>query len=157
APAEFRGPYRPLRTNVPGMEVCNLMPRQARVMDKMSIVRTLSHGDGNHGSAVHWVATGVLFPPADLGEPQIAPFPGALAARVRGARPRTGVPPYIALNRMPTGDGPAYLGVSCAPFEARGPARGNLSLHADVDLGRVRDRRRLLNAFDTARRDVDAS
>src|SRR5205085_10741294 len=58
APAEFRGPYRPIKTRVPGLEVSDLMPRQAQVMDKMAVVRTFSHGDGNHGSAVHWVATG---------------------------------------------------------------------------------------------------
>ena len=53
----------------------------------------------------------MLHPPADLGAPQIAPFPGAVAAKVRGTHPRTGVPPYISLQRMPTSDGPAYLGV----------------------------------------------
>jgi hypothetical protein len=157
APAEFRGPYRPLKTKVPGIEICNLLPRQTLAMDKMSVVRTLSHGDGNHGSAVHWVATGVLFPPADLGAPQIAPFPGSVAARVRGVHPQTGLPPYIALNRMPTSDGPAYLGVRCAPFEARGPGKSNLSLHSDVDLNRLRDRRMLMTAFDTVRRDLDAT
>src|SRR3954454_20757544 len=117
APREFRGPYMPIATNVPGIQLCELMPKQARVTDKMAIVRTLGHGDGNHGSAVHWVATGVLFPPADLGEPQIAPFPGSVAARARGLDPRTGMPPYVALRRMPTADGPAYLGPGCAPFE----------------------------------------
>src|SRR5947209_8359438 len=113
APREFRGPYQAAPTNVPGIRLCHLMPKQAQVMDKMAIVRTLSHADGNHGSAVHWVATGVLFPPADLGAPQIAPFPGAVAARARGNDPHTSMPPYHALNRMPTGDGPAYLGAGC--------------------------------------------
>ena len=155
APREFRGPYRAAPSNVPGMRLCHLMPKQARVMDKMSIVRTLSHADGNHGSAVHWVATGVLFPPADLGEPQIAPFPGAVAAKVRGNDPRTGMPPYHALRRMPTGDGPAYLGAGCAPFEAHGPAREDMVL-ADAAAGRLSDRRALLAAFDTLRRDLDA-
>src|SRR3954447_18579354 len=91
APKEFRGPYRPAATNVTGIRICHLMPKQARVMDRMAIVRTLGHADGNHGSAVHWVATGVLFPPADLGEPAIAPSPGSVAAKVRGAGPRTGM------------------------------------------------------------------
>lgn len=157
APAEFRGPYRPIRTNVPGIQICHLMPKQARVMDRMAVVRTLSHGDGNHGSAVHWVATGVLFPPADLGEPQIAPFPGSVVARVRGPDPHSGMPPYHALRRMPTSDGPAYLGVGCAPFEGQGPARRNMSLQAGITTDRVRDRRALLRAFDGLRRDLDTS
>ena len=77
-------------------------------------MRTLSHGDGNHGSAVHWVATGVLFPPADLGEPQIAPFPGSVAARPAAATRARACRPTTPCSRMPTGDGPAYLGVGCA-------------------------------------------
>ncbi len=157
APAEFRGPFRPLRTRVPGVLVSELLPRQARVLDRMAVVRTLSHADGNHGSAVHWVVTGELFPPADRGEPQIAPGPGAVTARVRGGHARTGLPPYVALTRLPTGDGPAYLGVSCAPFEASGPGRRNLSLHAAVDPARLGDRRQLRRTFDTLRRDLDAS
>jgi hypothetical protein len=156
APAEFRGPFRPIRTAVPGVAVGELLPRQARVMDRMALVRTFGHQDGNHGSAVHWVATGVLFPPADLGEPQIAPFPGAVTARVRGSHPQTGMPPYVSLHRLPTGDGPAYLGVGCAPFEAHGPARQDLDLPAPVGLDRLRDRRALLRTFDTLRRDLDA-
>jgi hypothetical protein len=158
APAEIRGPYRPIPTRVPGVQVCHLMPQQARVMDKMAVVRTLGHGDGNHGSAVHWVATGVLFPPADLGEPQIAPFPGAVVAKVRGQKnPQTGMPPYHALHRMATGDGPAYLGVGCAPFEGRGPARRNMTFQAGLSAGRLRDRRALRRAFDTVRRNLDTA
>jgi hypothetical protein len=156
APAEFRGPFRPIRSNVPGVELCELMPQQAQLMDKMAVVRTLGHADGNHGSAVHWVATGVLFPPADLGQPQIAPSPGSVAAKVRGVNPQTGMPPYHALRRLPTADGPAYLGVGCAPFEASGPARHNMSLQAGLTVDRLRDRRALLRAFDTVRRDLDA-
>ena len=92
-----------------------------------------------------------------MGAPQIAPFPGSIAASVRGTNPRTGVPPYIALQRMQTGDGPAYLGVGCSPFEATGLGRDNLSLNADVDVDRIGDRRQLLRALDTLRRDVDAA
>ncbi|HVC99413.1 MAG TPA: DUF1501 domain-containing protein [Pirellulales bacterium] len=156
APAEFRGPFHPIQTNLPGTSICELMPKQTRVMDKLSIVRTFSHADGNHGSAVHWVATGVLFPPADLGEPQIAPFPGSVAARVRGTNPQTGMPPYVSLNRMPTSDGPAYLGVGCAPLETSGPARRDLTLPTEINLERLRDRRHLLGRFDRLRRDLDA-
>src|SRR5262249_28010941 len=153
APAEFRGPFKPIRTRQPGVLVSDLMPRQAAVLDRMSLVRTLSHADGNHGSAVHWVATGVLFPPADRGEPPIAPFPGSVAAKVRGSHPRTGLPPYVSLHRMPTSDGPAYLGVGCSPFEASGPGRENLTLQPAVAPERLRDRRRLRQSFDGLRRD----
>lgn len=155
APAEFRGPFKPINTRIPGYAIAELMPRQAQVMDNMAVVRTFSHNDGNHGSAVHWVATGVLFPPADLGEPAIAPFPGSVAAKVKGVHPGTGMPPYLALHRMPTSDGPAYLGVGCAPFEVKGPGQGDLHLPGGIDLKRLHDRRRLLQSFDDVRRDID--
>ena len=156
APAEFRGPWNPIPTRVPGFNICELMPRQAAITDKVSLVRTLSHGDGNHGSAVHWVATGVLHPPADLGAPQVAPFPGSVAARVRGTHPRTGMPPYVSLHRMPTSDGPAYLGVGCSPFEVGGPASDDLSLPLGVDVARLSDREGLLVDLDRLHRHVDA-
>jgi hypothetical protein len=66
APREYRGPYKAVSTNVLGIRLFQLMPKQAMVMDKMAVVRTLSHGDGNHRSAVHWVPTGVLFPSAQF-------------------------------------------------------------------------------------------
>jgi hypothetical protein len=153
-PAEFRGPFRPIRTRVPGLDVSELMPRQARVMDRMAVVRTLSH-EGGHLSGPHLLATGVDHPPAELLAPQVAPFIGAVTAKVRGPHPRTGMPPYVSLKRMPTGDGPAYLGPGCGPFEGQGEARQDLSLPAAVDLDRVRDRRALLRTFDTLRRDLD--
>lgn len=157
APAEFRGPFAPISTALDGYSICELMPEQARVMDKMSVVRTFGHRDGNHGSAVHWVATGVLFPPADLGEPQIAPFPGSVAARLRGIHPQTGMPPYVSLHRMPTSDGPAYLGLGSAPFEANGPVKADLALADPIDANRATDRRALLHGLDRLRRDLDAS
>ncbi|MBI3864724.1 MAG: DUF1501 domain-containing protein [Planctomycetia bacterium] len=155
APAEVRGPFKPIATRLPGLEICELMPRQAEIADKFSLVRTFSHEDGNHGSAVHWVATGVLHPPADLGAAQIAPFPGSVAARVRGERRQTGMPPYVSLHRMPTADGPAYLGVGCAPFEAGGPATEDLVLPSGVDFARLSHRRQLLADFDRLQRLVD--
>src|SRR5262245_23938793 len=160
APAEFRGLFKPIRTSVPGIDICELMPRQARIMDKLSLVRTFSHADGNHGSAAHWVMTGVIYPPADLGEPQIAPSPGSVAARVRGVNPRTGMVPYVALSRIRKGeggDGPAYLGVGCAPLDPSGPAKRNMSLAKTMSLDQLRDRRGLLASLDMLRRDIDRS
>ena len=70
APAEYRGPFNPISTNVPGVEFTDLMPRQAKIMDKMSVVRTLSHKDGNHGSAAgrHGRSTDCTFPRIDRRE-----------------------------------------------------------------------------------------
>src|SRR2546428_803341 len=80
---------------------------------------------------------------------------GAVAAKVRGNHPRTGMPPYISLNRI-YGDGPAYLGVSSAPFEAGGQAKQNMSLAGGIDLNRLGDRRGLLKSLDRLCHDIDA-
>ena len=55
APAEYRGTLKPIRTNVPGIDICEYMPEQAKVMDKLAIVRSMSHTNGNHPAAAYWM------------------------------------------------------------------------------------------------------
>src|SRR6185295_18190232 len=62
APAEYRGYWRPIPTNVPGMRITEMFPRQAKVADKFSIVRTLHHGDGDHIGSAHFLLTGRVGP-----------------------------------------------------------------------------------------------
>ncbi|MBI3463867.1 MAG: DUF1501 domain-containing protein [Planctomycetes bacterium] len=156
APAEYRGEFRPIATNVPGIEICELMPQQAKVMDKMAIVRSFSHTNAGHGGGTHWVMTGFNYVLADSGAGPVNPSPGAVCAKVRGNNPKTGMPPFIALNRV-YADGPAHLGVASAPFEAGGQAKQNMSLPGGITLERLDDRRALLKGFDKARRDLDSS
>jgi hypothetical protein len=58
APLEVRGPYRPISTNLPGLEVSELCPEQAKVMDKCTVIRSFTHGNGDHWAAAHWMLTG---------------------------------------------------------------------------------------------------
>jgi len=60
APAEVRGSYRPIASNLPGLDVCELCPEQARVMDKCTVIRSFSHGSSDHWAAAHWMLTGRL-------------------------------------------------------------------------------------------------
>src|SRR5262249_62383321 len=60
APAEYRGPTSVTRTNVPGIDITDLMPRQARVMDKLAIVRSLHHSTRDPFAAAHWMLTAPL-------------------------------------------------------------------------------------------------
>ena len=60
APVEFRGPLKPLSTNVPGIQVSELLPYHARLMDKMAIIRSMHHNNGDHFAAAHWMLTGYL-------------------------------------------------------------------------------------------------
>src|SRR5262245_11492798 len=57
APAEYRGLWKPIKTNVPGMQITELFPKQAKVADKFSIVRSLHHNTGDHFAAGHRMLT----------------------------------------------------------------------------------------------------
>src|SRR4051794_31290610 len=158
APLEFRGEFRPIGTNVPGIQICEHLPRLARQMDRLAIVRSVSHGQSAHGMATHAVMTGHA-PPVETTD-NLNPSCGSFAAKLRGPnRPR--VPAYVCVPDPPYSAGAAYLGVACNPFRAGGdPASPelrvrNLTLAPRVDLARLRDRRALLRDLDTIRRDVD--
>jgi uncharacterized protein (DUF1501 family) len=117
APAEFRGEFRPIDTNVPGVRVCEHLPRMARQMDKVALIRSFRHHNSDHGAADHYILTG-YFPQAGF-NPSLSPnnqrpAHGSIIARKLG--PRAGVPPYICLPRMHPSSGSAYLGPTYAPF-----------------------------------------
>src|SRR6476660_7482862 len=58
APSEFRGPLAPMDTAVPGIRISELLPYHARMMDRMSIIRSMHHDNGDHFAAAHWMLTG---------------------------------------------------------------------------------------------------
>src|SRR5947209_5414204 len=117
APAEFRGEFRPIDTNVPGVRIGEHLPRLARQMDKIALIRSFRHHNSDHGRADHYMLTG-YFPQAGfnpgLSPNNLRPAHGANIARKLG--PRGGVPPYVCLPRMHPSCGSAYLGPTYAPF-----------------------------------------
>jgi hypothetical protein len=117
APAEFRGEFQQIQTNVNGIQVCEHLPRLARQQDKFSLVRSFRHHNSDHGAADHYVLTG-YFPQAGfnpgLSPNNQRPAHGSIIARKLG--PRAGVPAYVCLPKMHPSCGPAYLGSTCAPF-----------------------------------------
>jgi len=163
APAEIRGEFAPIPTNVPGIQVCELLPMTARVMGKFSIVRSLQHppeyGDVSHSRGDQVVFTG--YPPGANEDENAHPSVGAVAARqLHRQNPR--MPAYVMVPRMIPGTGPAYLGRPCGPFETLAdPAREgpfkvpNLAPPQGVSVDQLGDRRRLLAGFDDVRREVD--
>jgi hypothetical protein len=153
APSEFRSVVGEVQTNVAGLTLGGVFPRMARVADKMAFVRSFAHNNSGHGGGTHWVMTGYNFPPADNGQGQIKPGLGAILSRHRGANnPRTGLPNYVRMGGI-LGDGPAWLGSAYGPFDSAGNARNNMNLQ--VNLERLRDRRTLLDSFDSINREVD--
>jgi hypothetical protein len=169
APAEIRGEFRPITTNVPGMDICELMPRLARHADKLAIVRSLMGFRDDHNT--HWCSTGwESHPPMDS-SPIVPGFPagdwpslGSVLSKTLGPRV-PGVPPCVDLSpkdadarfilRTPPGQ-PGYLGVAHAGFEVQAVDRRNITLNS-VDNRRLADRRALLAGFDDFRRQVDAA
>ncbi len=157
APAEIRGEFRPIRTNVPGIEICEHMPRMASIMDKCVVLRSV-HGspDGNHDSFICYTGRSVRSQP-NGGWPSI----GSVASRLLGPVDRA-VPPFVGLSpdagHPPYGSPglPGFLGVSHAAFRPSGPASGDIVLK-DVSAARLLDRRQLLGRLDGLRRDIDSS
>lgn len=157
APVEYRSVTGEVRTKLPGITVGGTFPGIARVAHKMAIVRSFAHKNSGHVGGTHFVNTGYDNRKIDNGGVPERPAIGAIVARVRGSNhPVTGMPAYVALNRIRAGiDGPAFLGTAYAPFDPSGQALKNLSL--SVPENRVGDRRVLLASLDRFNSLVDRS
>src|SRR5262249_30245918 len=115
APAEYRGQFRPIRTRVPGLDVCERLPRQARVMDRLAVLRSLAHRANDHVNGPHQVLTGYYGAEVQRNLAPMNPSTGSVTARLRGAN-RPGMPPYVCVphaesfgNQRPGYFGAAYL------------------------------------------------
>jgi hypothetical protein len=166
APAEYRGDFRPIRTNVAGIDVCEHLPLHAKCADKYAIVRSVHHTFSDHGGGHKRFLTG-RDPLSPVGFVNDYPMVGSIVAKCREGRD-VGIPGYIAgvdggRQQVDTFSfGGAYLGQATTPFTIAGdPAEGkfsvqNLSIPAAL-ADRVQERRTLLARFDTARRETDGS
>jgi hypothetical protein len=101
APVEYRGSFRPIATNVPGIEISELLPLQARRMDRFSIIRSLHTTTSDHPAGTHWMQTG-RYGAAGPDFRPTHPAAGAVAARVCGSR-REGMVPYVHIAPDPMG------------------------------------------------------
>jgi hypothetical protein len=149
APAEIRGEFRPISTNVPGIQLCEYLPQLASITDKLAIVRGIRSNDiGDH--TPHYILTGT---PARGTRP-------AFGSIVSHLRPNaSGLPPYVSLMYEPPGlydnEGPLYLGAAHRPFAPRDEGLENLRRPREISLDRLQDRRQLLRAFDSMRREAE--
>ncbi len=158
SPIEFRGEFRPARTNVPGFDICELMPEQARIADKLAVIRSLTYTNDINGHLLHELTTGFNRKQSTNGPVPDRPPMGAVISRLQGMR--DGVPPQIAMGGSGgLGDpfDPLYLGYAHRPFQPFGEVSRDLALTKGVSLEKFQERRQLLSAFDTMRRDVDTS
>jgi len=161
APAEIRGEFNPIQTNVPGIEICEEFPRMAAMMDKFIPVRSISDADGRHDA--YQCMTGRKF--GSRKPPGGWPAAGAFVSHLQGPVNQA-VPPNVALMYK-TGNGTwgqsgtgGFLGVKHSPFNLVGrKARSspeNMILQG-ITLERLRDRAQLMRSFDNFRRDADSS
>ncbi len=156
APREIAGPWRPIATNVSGIQICEAFPRLARIMDRLVIVRSLVGNQNDHDAAQVFHGHHPRKPAAAGGWPQL----GSVVARLQGPADRA-VPPFISLcytcTHGPYNEpGPGFLGPAQAPFRPMGPSRADMTLRG-LAVSRLADRKTLLRSFDNLRRDVDAS
>jgi hypothetical protein len=158
APVEFRGEFKEIATNVNGIRISEHLPLQARHMDKMAVVRSVTHTNAGHGMGTHWMLTGYV-PTIEIND-NLNPSCGSIVARMRGANaPR--MPAYVCLPNPPPSANAAYLGVPYNPFSPGSDPNNpgfqvrDLRLAPRVDLDRFQNRRQLLQGLDKLRRDVD--
>ena len=169
ATSEFRGPFGSIPTSLPSVHFGELMPELARRMDRLAVLRTVSHGSGDHTKGNHWMLTGFEGPAFNAPDNLIQrrPSMGSAVARLKPPS-RLGLPPYVAVPDLRGGTDnifhyAAYLGGQANPFVLGSDPNlatyrvENLSLPKGMTLDRLEDRRRLLQSVDDSQRGFDAT
>jgi len=173
APVEIRGEFKPIASNVPGIQMCEHLPHLARHADKFTVVRSLSHQDTNHPSGVYWMVTGHPYHKgigSGLSENisrEDHPHIGSALTAVEGKRdkavpPFVTVPDYIAVNGpVRAGQHGGFLGGKFDPMVPHGNPNNpdfqpwDLGLVPSVSADRLRDRRALLSTVNRQLRQME--
>lgn len=149
APAEFRGEFDPISTNVSGMDICEHFPKLSQLGDKFAIVRSLTGVNNEHSpsqSDSGWQENNLR----NLGG---RPGVGAVVSKIQGAVNGV-VPSFMSLNGFGKS---GFLGSVHGPYRPDGTGRANLKLHSSVSMDRLQDRRSLLSGLDKMRSSLDRS
>jgi hypothetical protein len=156
APVEVRGEFKPIATRVPGIEICEHLPRLAARTDRLAVIRSVVGSEGQH--AAFQCMTGWTH----QRQPQGGwPSLGSVVSKLQGPTDPA-VPPFVGLSpRMKTSTWAdagqsGFLGLTHAPFKPNADGMGSMVLKG-VGLEQLGDRRRLLASFDNLRREVDSS
>jgi uncharacterized protein (DUF1501 family) len=167
APQDYRSLFGSIPTSMTGVRFGSHFPKLAAKAHEMAILRTLTHRDGDHGGATHWMKTGNPWPAEALGQAAVIhqrhPSIGSVVARVRQPiHPQTGVPTYVRIlsdHGGYPGDDAVWLGQAYNPFRM-GFNRGNQMLsnmNLAIPRDQLDDRLGLLQQFDNLDRTLDAS
>ncbi|MCE2798232.1 MAG: DUF1501 domain-containing protein [Planctomycetaceae bacterium] len=134
APVEIRGEFQPINTNVPGIQICEHLPKLANMADKYAIVRSVCHNQGNHGAGNHYMMTGAP-PRIPVGCGAFVSFHPSLGSVAAKERPAPhGLPPYFSMPSMSRSGGPNFLGAKYAPFVVGGDPNNKHFRVRDVEL-----------------------
>ena len=158
APAEIRGPFRPIATSVPGIRVCEHLPRLARLADRYTLIRSMTHGNPGHDGGMHVCMTGHSTPAENT------PYYGSVVAKL--LPPGGNVPPYVWVQNLAGDVKPRYLtggflGAAYSPLRvgtdldhaaAPGFRMKGFDTPADVPTARLVGRNGLLNRVEAAGR-----
>ena len=168
APAEYRGEFRPIPTTVPGLQVCEHMPRLAQRAHRLALIRSMTHDNVDHTSATHLLLTGKPDPRLQLSDDW--PNYGAVVSMLQ--RGRGVLPPYVSMmpvvpNGAPRfveqshGQGAGWLGPVYNPMRIDADASrpdyrvAELALHADLSAVRAGGRQRLLQSLEEQQRGLE--
>jgi hypothetical protein len=150
APSEIRGEFHPIRSNVPGMPLCELLPRQAKIADKFAVVRSVTWQEPDHQRIE--IFTG--FPKRER-RPSFGSYVSRLAPRHDAGLPR-----FVSLKgddqEIAEAEQPLWVGSQHRAFVPDSKGLKTLELTRQVDLSRMKNRKELLTQLDNLRRDVDA-
>ena len=163
APSGVRGEFKPIPTTVPGVSFCETMPKLAKTLNRMAIIRSICHKDPNHGGGNHYMMTGAPTPvPVNCGSSvSFHPSFGSTVSHLRGIR--DGLPAYATLPRKSRSAGPHFLGGQHAPFVIDGdPNRKgyrvrDVVLPRSISEGRADTRLKLRRSLDRMLRIADAA
>src|SRR5262249_8147688 len=170
APVEYRGEFKPIATNVPGVHICEHLPRLARMTDKLAIIRSMTHGDVDHTGATHPLLTGHDLPRRGAKRAEDWPSYGAILAKL--GRGRGPLPSFVSMMpKVPKGaprfveeshgQGAGWLGSIYEPMRIDADASkpdyrvGEFGLRADVPLERTDRRRTLLHELQRQQRGLE--
>jgi hypothetical protein len=168
APEEYRGEFRPITTTVPGLQICEHLPRLAQRAHKLALIRSMTHNNVDHTGAPHLLLTGKPPPPGPLADDW--PSFGSILARL--GRGRGPLPPFVSMmpvvpNGAPRfveqthGQGAGWLGPVYNPMRIDADASlpdyrvGDFSLHADLTPLRAGGRRSLVASIDQQVRQLE--
>jgi hypothetical protein len=156
APSEIRGELKPMKTNVPGIEICEVLPRLAKQMDKCAIIRSMTGARDEHSPAINYNGFNSF-------DNQLKKHPavGSVVSYLQGPVDKA-VPPYVGLSGKTqhspwawAGD-PGFLGLSYGPVRPFHDGMADLALNG-ISLSRLQDRKKTLASLDNFRRHVDSS